>query len=60
MVLGTRRHCAGRVNLERADLGRMRVAQLKQLLADRGVACRECVEKADFVKRLQSLVKTEL
>jgi hypothetical protein len=38
----------------------MRVAQLKQLLADRGVACRECVEKADFVKRLQSLVKTEL
>lgn len=48
------------MNLKRADLGKMRVAQLKQLLADRGVTCRECVEKGDFVRRLQGLVRTEL
>lgn len=54
------RRCAGRVNLKHADLGKMRVAQLKQLLADRGATCRECVEKADFVRRLESLVKSEL
>ena len=54
------RRCAGRVDLKRADLGRMRVAQLKQLLADRGATCRECVEKADFVRRLESFTKSEL
>ena len=31
----------------------MRVAQLRQLLEARGVTCRECVEKGDFVARVR-------
>lgn len=31
----------------------MRVPQLKQLLQSRGVVCRECVEKADYVAKLK-------
>lgn len=37
------------------DFNKLRVAQLKQLLKDRGVMCPECVEKRDFVKRAREL-----
>ena len=39
----------------RTDFSKLKVAQLKQLLHDRGVACPECVEKPDFVKRARAL-----
>ena len=40
------------------DLTKLRVGQLKALLEERGVVCRECVEKGDFVTRLQQLIKS--
>lgn len=40
-------------NLEPKDLSKLRVKQLKQILADRGVECKGCVEKEEFVKKVQ-------
>jgi len=40
-----------RMNLE--DVSKLRVKQLKSILADRGVECKGCVEKAEFVKMVQ-------
>ena len=39
--------------MEKADITKLRVKQLKQILADRGVECKGCVEKDEFVKRVQ-------
>lgn len=39
--------------MEQKDIGKLRVKQLKQILADRGVECKGCVEKEEFVKRVQ-------
>lgn len=40
-------------NLEPKDFSKMRVKQLKQILADRGVDCKNCIEKSEFVKRVE-------
>lgn len=40
-------------NMEKKDISKLRVKQLKQILADRGVECKGCIEKEDFVKRVQ-------
>merc|ERR1711862_481304 len=34
--------------LEQKDLSKLRVKQLKQILADRGVTCKGCIEKEEF------------
>ncbi|KAL7560017.1 hypothetical protein ACA910_013509 [Epithemia clementina (nom. ined.)] len=39
--------------MEKQDISKLRVKQLKQILSDRGVECRGCVEKEDFVKKVQ-------
>mmetsp|Transcript_12370 Transcript_12370/g.16221 ORF Transcript_12370/g.16221 Transcript_12370/m.16221 type:complete len:166 (+) Transcript_12370:136-633(+) len=39
--------------MEKKDISKLRVKQLKQILADRGVECKGCVEKDDFVKKVQ-------
>jgi len=39
--------------MEQKDIQKLRVKQLKQILADRGVECKGCVEKEEFVKRVQ-------
>ena len=39
--------------LEKKDLSKLRVKQLKSILLDRGVECKGCLEKEDFVKRVQ-------
>lgn len=39
--------------METKDISKLRVKQLKQILADRGVECKGCVEKEEFVKRVQ-------
>ena len=39
--------------MEKADITKLRVKQLKQILSDRGVECKGCVEKDEFVKRVQ-------
>jgi hypothetical protein len=39
-------------NLEKQDISKLRVKQLKKILADRGAECKGCVEKEEFVKRV--------
>ncbi|GKY94171.1 hypothetical protein MPSEU_000384400 [Mayamaea pseudoterrestris] len=39
--------------MEVKDISKLRVKQLKQILADRGVECKGCVEKEEFVKRVK-------
>ncbi|KAK9816828.1 hypothetical protein WJX72_005531 [[Myrmecia] bisecta] len=52
------RRCSQVMKLDpHADYSKMRVAQLKQLLKDRGIVCRDCVEKDDYVKRVQELAR---
>lgn len=53
------RRCSNMIKLDtRTDFSKLRVGQLKQLLKDRGVSCLECIEKADYVSRLQELVSS--
>jgi hypothetical protein len=40
-------------NLEKKDLTKLRVKQLKSILLDRGVECKGCVEKEEFIKKVQ-------
>lgn len=42
------------------DYSKMRVKQLKKVLADRGVQCRNCLEKNEFVKKCQETEHLEL
>mmetsp|Transcript_2488 Transcript_2488/g.3323 ORF Transcript_2488/g.3323 Transcript_2488/m.3323 type:complete len:167 (-) Transcript_2488:182-682(-) len=39
--------------MEKQDLSKLRVKQLKSILADRGVECKGCVEKSEFIKKVQ-------
>merc|ERR1711976_894656 len=40
-------------NLEKKDLSKLRLKQLKQILSERGVECKGCVEKEEFIKKVQ-------
>jgi hypothetical protein len=40
-------------NMEKKDISKLRVKQLKSILADRGVQCKGCIEKEEFIKRVQ-------
>ena len=40
-------------NLDKKDLSKLRVKQLKQILSERGVDCKGCVEKEEFIKMVQ-------
>jgi hypothetical protein len=39
--------------MEKKDISKLRVKQLKSILADRGVECKGCLEKEEFIKRVQ-------
>lgn len=39
--------------MEKQDLSKLRVKQLKSILADRGVECTGCIEKEEFIKKIQ-------
>jgi hypothetical protein len=39
--------------MEKKDLSKLRVKQLRSILADRGVECKGCVEKSEFIKMVQ-------
>jgi hypothetical protein len=39
--------------MEKKDLSKLRVKQLKSILADRGVECTGCLEKDEFIKKVQ-------
>ncbi|KAF0688234.1 Aste57867_20104 [Aphanomyces stellatus] len=43
-----------------ADYSKLRVKELKKILSERGVSCNGCVEKSDFVKKLQETEHMEL
>ena len=43
-------------NMEKKDISKLRVKQLKQILADRGVECKGCVEKEEFVIEVRSIL----
>lgn len=50
------RRCLAAVKLsEDTDFGALRTGQLKELLRERGVSCRDCFEKGDFVAKLKGL-----
>jgi len=40
--------------MPKADISKLRVKQLKKILADRGIECKNCVEKSEFVDRVVS------
>jgi hypothetical protein len=40
-------------NMEKKDISKLRVKQLKSILGDRGVECKGCLEKEEFIKRVQ-------
>ena len=39
--------------MEKKDLSKLRVKQLKQILADRGVECKGCLEKEEFIQKVE-------
>lgn len=39
--------------METQDLSKLRVKQLKSILSDRGVECKGCVEKSEFIKKVE-------
>lgn len=48
--------CAEAVKIDSStDLSAMRVGQLKQLLSNKNASCKECVEKADFIKKVKEI-----
>ncbi|CAM9271275.1 unnamed protein product [Choristocarpus tenellus] len=49
-----------KVDKENMDYNKLRVKQLKGILADRGVACNGCLEKSDYVKRCKETEHLEL
>ena len=41
------------------DFSKLRVSQLKSIMAEKGIACPDCLEKADFVRRLEEVRATK-
>ena len=39
--------------MEKKDLSKLRVKQLKQILSERGVECKGCIEKEEFIAKVQ-------
>jgi mesencephalic astrocyte-derived neurotrophic factor len=39
--------------MEKKDLSKLRVKQLKQILSERGVECKGCLEKEEFILKVQ-------
>lgn len=38
------------------DYGKLRISQLKSLMAEKGIKCGDCLEKADFVRKLEEVL----
>ena len=49
-----------KVDKENMDYNKLRVKQLKGILADRGVDCNGCLEKSDYVARCKATEHLEL
>eukprot|EP00591_Stephanopyxis_turris_P004819 CAMPEP_0195507130 /NCGR_PEP_ID=MMETSP0794_2-20130614/639_1 /TAXON_ID=515487 /ORGANISM="Stephanopyxis turris, Strain CCMP 815" /LENGTH=165 /DNA_ID=CAMNT_0040633703 /DNA_START=76 /DNA_END=573 /DNA_ORIENTATION=- len=46
-------------NMAPKDLSKLRVKQLRSILADRGVECKGCIEKAEFIKKIEATAHLE-
>lgn len=52
---------AEKIDLSSVDLSKLRVRQLRKILSDHGVACNNCLEKADYIREVRkALGKDEL
>lgn len=52
---------AEKIDLASVDLSKLRVRQLRKILSDHGVACNNCIEKADYIREVRAaLGKDEL
>lgn len=49
-----------KLDLSKLDLKKLRVKQLRKILSEYGLTCDGCVEKSDYVRKVQSLVESEL
>lgn len=38
------------------DFNKLRIKDLKTLMAEKGIECKDCIEKADFVRKLESVL----
>lgn len=38
------------------DLNTLRVKQLKQILADSNIECTDCIEKTDFIRKIEATI----
>lgn len=47
------------IDLKTVDLKKLKVADLRRLLKERGVACDGCFEKAEFIKKAEELKASE-
>ena len=43
------------IDLDAVDLKKLRVKELKKVLSDWGEDCKSCIEKTDFVQRIEEL-----
>ena len=49
--------CAESIVVDKnTDFSKMKVGQLKQMLTAKGVVCKDCLEKDDFIKKLKEVV----
>jgi len=49
-----------KLDLSKVNLNKLRVKQLKNILNERGVACEGCLEKGDYVKKVQDTMHMDL
>lgn len=43
------------IDLDTVDLKKLKVADLKRILKDRGEACESCFEKSEFIKKIEEI-----
>ena len=43
------------IDLKTVDLKKLKVADLKRILKERGESCEGCFEKAEFIKRIEAI-----
>jgi hypothetical protein len=41
---------------DQTDFKALRIKDLKAIMAEKGIACPECIEKADFVRKLEQVL----
>jgi len=46
--------------IDMSNIKKLRVKQLRQILAERGVQCKNCIEKRDFVNRVKETMHLDL